>query len=95
MSRIFWSDRAEADLTDIGRYWFAHSPAGAADLATRIDQAAEFLATMPGAGPAVGHSTAGKWRVRGADYVLIYRVTDRGIEILRVRHVREDRRPDR
>jgi plasmid stabilization system protein ParE len=51
--------------------------------------AARFLAERPEAGPALADG-ARKWRVRGTDYVLIYRPVRQGIQVLRVHHARQD-----
>ena len=90
MIDIEWTERAVADLYDIDDYWAAYSDDTAARMADRIEAAAAFLATMPRAGPALQRHDARKWRVPASPYILIYRVARDSIQILRVRHGREN-----
>ncbi len=90
MSPVQWSDLAIADLRDIDDYWSGYDAASAERVASLIEAASAFLATMPSAGPALRRNDARKWLVGSTPYLLIYRVLDSGIEILRVRHGREN-----
>ncbi|WP_375397104.1 type II toxin-antitoxin system RelE/ParE family toxin [uncultured Sphingomonas sp.] len=90
MTGVSWSDEAIADLEAIDDYWACHSEARAEQVIERIERAAAFLATMPHAGPALDRSVACKWRVIQTMYILIYRIIDNRIDVLRVHHARED-----
>ena len=86
MKRVEWSDLAARDLEEIDDYWVRYSEEAAEEISLKIEQAASFLATMPGAGPAVRARDARKWSVSNTRYVIIYRVLQGRIEVLRVRH---------
>jgi len=90
MTAVLWSDLANADLEAIDDYWVGYGQDAAERVSARIEAAAAFLATMPRAGPVLKRQAARKWRIGQTPYVLIYRVTDLGIEVLRIRHGRED-----
>ncbi|MBN8808989.1 MAG: type II toxin-antitoxin system RelE/ParE family toxin [Sphingomonas sp.] len=90
MTDVTWSDEAIADLEAIDDYWMSYSEERAEQIAERIERAAAFLATMPHAGPAIRRADARKWRVTQTMYILIYRVLDQQIDILRIHHGRED-----
>ena len=94
MTRVAWSDEAIADLEAIDDYWATYSEDRAEQVAARIEKAAAFLSTMPHAGPAFDRPAARKWQVALTMYVLIYRIADHGIDVLRVHHGREDWRAD-
>ena len=90
VSAVEWTDPAIADLRDIDDYWSAYDTASAERVAALIEAASGFLATMPRAGPALRRSDARKWLVGATPYLLIYRVLEDGIQILRVHHGRQD-----
>ena len=90
MNRIEWTGTAIADLYDIDDYWSAYSNDAAERVADRIQAAAAFLGTMPRAGPVLRREDARKWRIPASPYILIYRVLDDRIQILRIRHGREN-----
>lgn len=86
MKTVGWSDRAIVDLEEIDDYWLQYSETAAEENSLKIEKAAEFMATMPRAGPAVRGRAARKWSVATTRYLLVYRVIDDGIEVLRVHH---------
>jgi plasmid stabilization system protein ParE len=90
MRRIEWTPPAQEDLAQIDAYWWLNNPARADEILDRIRASAEFLIGAPKAGPAIDESAARKWNVRGTAYILIYRLGDDRIEILRVHHQREN-----
>ena len=90
MNAVQWSDLAIVDLRNIDDYWSGYGEVSAERVASLIEAASAFLATMPRAGPALRRNDARKWLVKSTPYLLIYRVLDSGIEILRVHHGRED-----
>jgi toxin ParE1/3/4 len=91
---VEWSDLAIVDLEAIDDYWMAYSEAAAEDVADKIERAAQFLTTMPKAGPALRREEVRKWRVGSTPYVLIYRVLAERIEVLRIHHGRQDWKRD-
>jgi plasmid stabilization system protein ParE len=90
MRSVVWTAPAQADLAAIDDRYGEVAP-DFADLAARAALAAgRFLAEHPAAGPLARDFGIRKWRVRGTDYILLYRIVAAGVEIIRVRHVRED-----
>lgn len=90
MRPVLWAGPAERDLAAIDEYWLQASEQRADAVLARIRAAGEFLGSMPKAGPAIETGPFRKWRVGGTDYLLIYRVLNDAIQILRVRHGRGD-----
>jgi plasmid stabilization system protein ParE len=93
MKRAVWTRPAQDDLARIDDYYQQISPAFADRLGTAALCAARFLAEHARAGPTLALG-ARKWRIDKYDYVLIYRTADAGVEILRMRHLREDWRAE-
>jgi toxin ParE1/3/4 len=90
MRTVEWSDPAIVDLEEIDDYWSAYSHDAADRVTATIERAATFLTTTPAAGPRVRGANARKWRVAATDYILLYRVSAHTIEVLRIRHAREN-----
>lgn len=94
MSRATWTPPAQDDFDALDDDTSRLNP----DYAYRVGRAAlaaaRFLADHPGAGPVLDGAVR-KWRVRGTDYVILYRRADDGVEILRMHHGRRDWRPHR
>ena len=94
MKRLRWTSPAEQDLIAIDEYWCGYSTERADEVLDIIRQAGDFLAELPKTGPAMETRDFRKWRVRGTNYVLVYRASGEAVEILRVHHASEDwRRP--
>jgi len=89
MRRVHWTSPAERDLQVIDDYWCGFGVARADEALDSIRAAGDFLARLPKAGPALEEKDARKWLVGGADYILIYRLVEGGIQVLRVRHASE------
>lgn len=90
MTFVDWTAPAKADLARIDSY-FAHADPAFADLVGFAAIAAgRFLARWPGAGPPIEGEISHKWPVKGTRYILFYRPLADRIEVLRVRHERED-----
>ncbi|MGN6375009.1 MAG: type II toxin-antitoxin system RelE/ParE family toxin [Sphingomonas sp.] len=85
---VVWTPPATGDLEAIDDHWAAHSEASAEEVAAKNEAAAAFLADLPNAGPPLENGLARKWRVRTTPYLLVYRVVQDRIEILRVYHER-------
>ena len=79
--------RARLQLRIALEYLNKHSPAAARALSQRFHRAYQQLAEFPLSGPPA--ATPGTRRLVVAPYVLTYRETVRGIEILDVRHSRQ------
>lgn len=90
--RLIWSGPAQTDLRRIDNWLTNNAGADAAEQhLERIAEQARRLRDFPRAGPVLAE-TQRRARVAGTPYILIYQVMDR-IEILRIRHDREDWRP--
>ncbi len=76
-------DRIEATLTDID--------AELAELQIKwLVRAARWLLQHPHAGPSIGYRDWRNWRPRGQRCLLLYRPGPQGVEVVRIRHERED-----
>lgn len=84
------SPRAEADLTDIGDFIARENPAAAIRLLGRIEKACAML----GDNPLIGRArpeiapAARSWAI--GRYLILYRPTEMGAEIIRVIHGARD-----
>jgi toxin ParE1/3/4 len=87
--RIVWTQPAQQDLARIHDYFVELDPAFSDKYATDAIAAGRFLADNPYAGSRLGR-TVRKWPVRRSPFILIYRVKADTVEILRVRHEREN-----
>lgn len=89
MRRVHWADDARRDLSQIDDWYAGRDPDFADSVGDAALNAANFLINFPFAGP-IYYGKVRKWPVPNTDYRLLYRVIDEVIEILRVRHARED-----
>ena len=89
MRNVRWAKDALSDLEQIDDWYVSRDP----DYADRVGRSAfaagNFLRNFPFAGPTYSGEIR-KWPVPDTDYRLLYRVEQDQIEILRVRHARED-----
>jgi len=90
MRDIFWTQRAVQDLDSIANQLADNSPDFAVVVEEALLTAADFLLVTSGAGSPVGASGVRKWSVARMPYITLYRPRPHGIEILRVRHAREN-----
>lgn len=90
MIDIEWTGTASVDLEAIDDHLMAVDPALANATIDRIEAAGAFLRQTPGAGRIILSGGIRKWTVRNTPYLLLYRIVPNRIEILRVRHDRED-----
>lgn len=93
MKTTHWTLRARADLAEVDDYYRGIAPLFARKLGLDALAAGRFLADFPNAGPVFGGGSR-KWRIRATDFLLIYRITPGGIQILRLRHAAENWRTD-
>lgn len=90
MRRVRWAAAAVQDLRALHAYHEEQGEGVAQALIDRLVLATDWLLDWPQAGRAIGASGWRKWTPRRTAHVLIYRPTDEGIEVLRVRHEREN-----
>ncbi|WP_353204185.1 type II toxin-antitoxin system RelE/ParE family toxin [Sphingomonas sp.] len=89
MPRLIWSPRAGLDLADIDAYLSDRDPAAAAGILRAIQSAALRLSDYP----RLGWSLDQPFRVisvRKTPDLILYRLREGVVEIVRVRHARED-----
>ena len=89
MPRLIWSPPSRRDLIGIDAYLNAHN----ALAATRILRAIRATALRLPDHPRIGRPLAEPFRllgVRATPYVLIYRLQEGDIEIVRIRHTSEN-----
>jgi toxin ParE1/3/4 len=86
---IEWTKAAQADLASIDEHLAKLDPGFAARVGAAAIRAARLLAQWPNSGAAVRFGTRKKTIV-GTPYILLYPHSAERIQILRVRHVREN-----
>ena len=92
MTEVRWALLARADLARIDEYYRAIDHAIADRIGHRLFAATDFLADLPFAGPVAAHGDRRKWSVAKTPYVVLYRVAETHIRVLRVLHAAEDQR---
>ena len=93
MPRVIWSDASRRDLRNIDDFISSDDAAAALGVLRRIRRSAALLEQFPAIGPIL----QGEQRylsVRSTPYVIVYRIDNARIEVIRVRHAREDWFPD-
>lgn len=90
MAEAIFAPAAEADLEAIVDYIAANNPAAADELVTRLEDLAARLAERPGMGRARSELLPGLRSFRLGHYLLFYRATAGGIEVVRVLHGARD-----
>jgi toxin ParE1/3/4 len=83
---LTWSRRAQRDLHELIAYIAEDSLQAASLVATRILRSAELLVEVPRAGRPGRVSGTRELIVLRTPYLLVYRLTSRGVRILRVYH---------
>ena len=87
---VDWTDQALADLASIDAWLTRNASAEIAEAQlARLLNRARSLMDYPRRGPRIG-AEARSMSVAATPYVLVYRVIDDGVQILRIRHNRED-----
>jgi toxin ParE1/3/4 len=89
MRRSEWTDPARQDLGKIHDFYRQTAPDYAARVARAAAAAGRFLCQHPLAGAEIDIDVR-KWPVPQTKFRLFYRVLEDRIQILRIRHVRED-----
>jgi len=90
--RVRITDPAKVDLSNIRLYLQSQSPAAARKIGRRLRDACFSLADFPH-GNRVGKMAGTRENVTVWPYVIVYRVTDTDVQILRVWHGAQDRAP--
>ena len=90
MPRVFFTRAAREDLIAIWSHIAADNPDAADRVLDRLDEAAGHLARNPQMGPARDDIRPGLRYLVSGSYLLLYRITDDGIEIVRAVHGRRD-----
>lgn len=89
MSRLIWSPASRADLHEIDRFLTECNPAAAGRILRAIRASSDRLRDYP----KLGRALQEPFRVIGVrttKYVLVYRLRNDGVEIIRVRHSAEN-----
>lgn len=94
MRTVFWADAAKQDLANIDD-WFEHCNPEYADKVGRAAiAAARLIVEFPHAGAALDGTEVRKWNIAGTDYRLVYLIKESQVEIVRIRHARENWRDE-
>lgn len=89
MLQVYFTRAAREDLIGIWTH-IAEDDAAAGRVLDRLDEAASHLARNPQMGPARDDIRPGLRYLVSGSYLLLYRITDDGIEIVRAVHGRRD-----
>lgn len=92
--QVRWSPEAANDLEAIVRYVQKHSVTAAREIARRIYEGASDLKTFPLRGRPGRRPGSRELVFSPLPYILVYRVTGDIIEISRIWHGAQDRRPE-
>lgn len=90
MAGVVFTGKARADLIDIWLHIAADDPATADRVLDQLGEAAGRLADHPEMGTARNDIRPGLRYLISGSYLLLYRITDAGVEIVRVVHGRRD-----
>ena len=91
--KVIWSTLAQIELQDAIAGAEAIDPAWADAVLSEIERVQLLLMRHPRSGPAIGTSGMRKWRLGGLPFVLIYRLREPDLDIVRFHHARADWRP--
>ncbi len=94
MKTVSWADAAKQDLANIDDWYQQRDPDFADKVGDSAIAAARLITEFPHAGAALDGTHVRKWNIAGTDYRLIYLITDKQVEIVRVRHARENWREE-
>lgn len=90
MAPVLFTQQAREDLIDIWRHIAEDDPQAADRVLDLLDEAASHLAEHPEMGAARDDIRSGLRYLINGSYLLLYRITDVGVEIVRVAHGRRD-----
>ncbi len=89
MSRLIWSPSSRLDLSTIRDFLAERDPRVARDTLRAVQRVVRRMLDYPRIGRAVQEPFR-VFGVRGTPYIVIYRLRDADVEIVRIRHGRED-----
>jgi len=89
MPHLIWSPTSRLDLADIDAYLSEPDPAAAVCILRAIQSAVLRLSHYPRLGWSI-HQPFRVISVRQTPYLILYRLRDDAVEIVRIRHGRED-----
>ncbi len=89
MPRLIWSPSARDDLREIDIFLADRGSAAAGRVLRAIRATATRLLEYPRIGRAL-ETPFRVFGVRGTPYVIVYRLLDDAIEVIRIRHMREN-----
>jgi plasmid stabilization system protein ParE len=92
MQRLIWSPEARDDLRTIGAWLGERDPQVALDTLRAIRHAADRLREYPRIGRAISEPFR-VFGIRSTPYLLVYRLSGMEIDIIRIRHRRENWSP--
>ena len=90
MSGYYFTPKAQADLESHQDYIARDRPGASLAWVERLDSRCTTLAQNPGWGRRRGDLRAGLRSLPFGRYLIFYRVTSRGVEIVRVLHAARD-----
>ncbi len=88
MARVVFTKKARADLIDIWLHFAEDDPMVADRILDQLGEAAGRLADHPEMGAARDDIRPGLRYLISGSYLLLYRITDAGVEIVRAVHGR-------
>jgi len=89
MTRVVWSRPSTRDLIEIDGYLEQHDKAAAIRMIKAIRSTAALLARFPALGPPL-KGDIHYLGVRTTPYVIVYRLHEGRVEVLRIRHERQN-----
>jgi toxin ParE1/3/4 len=90
MAALFFTRQAREDLIDIWLHIAADDPGAADRVLDRLEMAAMNLIENPRMGPARDDIRQGLRYLVSDTYLILYRIVEGGVEIVRVVHGRRD-----
>ena len=84
--KVAWSDTAENELASVVLLIAAEDKAAALKLVTRLEMTGNGLADFPLRGRPGRDPGTRELPVPGTQYIIVYRIEDEGVEILRALH---------
>lgn len=88
--KVAWSDAAESDLASILSYIAKDDKAAAFRVVDKLEAAGNSLAEFPRRGRVGRSSGTRELVVPSTNYILIYQLTDDGVEVLHALHGAQD-----
>jgi toxin ParE1/3/4 len=91
VKRYVLSPRAQKDIDDIWEYTVEHWNVRQAEIYLRqIRRAIETVAAEPNIARACDDIRPGYWKYPAGSHVMFFRITDKGINVVRILHSRMD-----